>query len=67
MSNVITDTPSKVVAELVAQVNALVTDITVIRTAMTAHVHGGVTAGGANTSAVAAIAALTVTAVTLNK
>ncbi len=75
MSAVITDTPSKVSAELVNQVNNLVTDITAlrtsynalladvtaIRTAASGHTHAGVTVGAGSATAVAAIAALTAT------
>lgn len=67
MGTVIADTPSAVVAELVKQVNALIVDVAAIRTAMTAHTHGGVTTGAGTTSAASTIAALTSATVTVGK
>ena len=43
--------------DLITVLNALVTLVTELKTDLSAHVHGGVTAGAANTSAGATIAA----------
>jgi hypothetical protein len=64
---VIADSPSAVIAALVAQYNLLQADVTALRTLVSAHVHGGITAGGANSSAIAAAAALTSTTITVGK
>ncbi len=50
------------IQDLKTQVAALVVDITAMRTALSAHTHGGVTAGAANTSASATLSALTAVA-----
>lgn len=65
---VVADNPSRVLATLVAQVNALVADVTAIRTTLNAHVHSGITAGAANSGApTTTAAALTAVGVTVNK
>jgi len=51
------------ITDLRTKYTALLADVTALRTLVSAHVHGGVTAGAANTSAIAAAAALTATAV----
>jgi acyl-coenzyme A thioesterase PaaI-like protein len=51
------------ITDLRTKYTALLADVTAIRTLLSAHVHGGVTAGAANTSALAAAPALTATAV----
>ena len=68
MGQVIGDIPSKVVTELVAQVNALIVDVADIRTKVNAHVHSGITAGAANSGApTTSVVAATATTVTVNK
>lgn len=76
MSSVQNDSPSKVDAELVAQVNLLIADVAdlrtklaaaivdlaAIRTGGSAHTHGGVTTGSDTSSASGSIAALTASA-----
>ena len=62
MGNVITDMSGKVVAELVAQINALVTDITALRAWANTHQHSALNAAPTTTDG-----ALTTTAVVLNK
>ena len=53
--------------DLVAVINALTVLVTELKTDLTDHVHGGVTAGGANTSAGAAITATTPDTLALSK
>jgi hypothetical protein len=52
---------------LITVLNALVTAVTELKTDLSEHVHGGVTAGGANTSAGPTIAAATPDTVALDK
>lgn len=53
--------PGRDLADLIRQHNKLVDDVEALRAAFSGHVHGGVTAGAANTSAVAILAAATLT------
>lgn len=63
MSNVIADSPSAVIAEIVKQLNALVTDVTALRTWANGHTHTGANPVVPTTTD----GALTVTAITVSK
>jgi acyl-coenzyme A thioesterase PaaI-like protein len=51
--------PYAAISTLIDQVNKLRADLAALKAAFDGHVHGGVTAGSANTAAVAASPALT--------